>query len=420
MMKKRVLFSIALAAGALLTACDNDSNDIFDPDINPMAASDQGQVILQTCENLLADIDVEQIQTFRDLIDQISGIDLGSIMALPKNEETVAKVIQMLVPQSNPMPDTCLLMPDDIHGHYKLTGDSLSVEPSDSLEFSIIQQAMELHIGIGSSNDLLMPYPVDAAKLSAMLPSGVVFPAIILALPSESWGTSTLNGTEIASGSFSGTFNYKDIIDGIDAGKDVMSVNLSATSQDSHIEAAIECKADNYLSIVLELEKAGKPASRISAKGSNLKISEDFKLQSLDELELISDFANAVTAVAKVESVFNLYSKLSQYAVSTGQTSSQRQAEHPENTKADMKLITTIMNSTIDTRVFLLGRKVEQGILTFVPYYSEITNKWTVGPAYTIATGQTFTHDSYAGLFDLSQYDRFFRSFLVFTKGLQK
>lgn len=420
MMKKRVLFSIALAAGALLTACDNDSNDIFDPDINPMAASDQGQVILQTCENLLADIDVEQIQTFRDLIDQISGIDLGSIMALPKNEETVAKVIQMLVPQSNPMPDTCLLMPDDIHGHYKLTGDSLSVEPSDSLEFSIIQQAMELHIGIGSSNDLLMPYPVDAAKLSAMLPSGVVLPAIILALPSESWGTSTLNGTEIASGSFSGTFNYKDIIDGIDAGKDVMSVNLSATLQDSHIEAAIECKADNYLSIVLELGKAGKPASRISAKGSNLKISEDFKLQSLDELELISDFANTVTAVAKVESVFNLYSKLSQYAVSTGQTSSQRQAEHPENTKADMKLITTIMNSTIDTRVFLLGRKVEQGILTFVPYYSEITNKWTVGPAYTIATGQTFTHDSYAGLFDLSQYDRFFRSFLVFTKDLQK
>lgn len=425
-MKKLLHIFPALFLGFFLISCDDDKlGGPIDPALRSLSSDEQGAMILQACNDWVdnANLDIDRLSTVMDITRKTAHISYKRILKQENNSEATDSFIRRILPYTDPATGICMFKFNQVQAHYILNEDSLIIEPSDSLEITIIQGDSELHGGVTNTDDVFLPVQLPIKTDGLVSPQGTQVSAIMMAVPTRTSVSIDLNGNHLTDVECAGKADYRKFANGFNSAKDSLLFQVSAAIGDNDLNLKVECKADNVLSFAIDWSRYGRLINRISTRCTKLAITSEKKIKSLDTFQLEANLTDSVRAVATIANAGNLLNLIMKFVKEDDSEDDKPSQGGGSSSSKDKKglmyLISVAMNEYISTSVYFRQNPIAQGKLQFERYQSIYTGKWKIGPRYT-THGQTFTHANNAGLFDPAAYDAFVRKFTEFLDQLER
>lgn len=387
-------------------------------------------MILQACNEWIdnAYLDIDRLSTVFNTTKKTADISYKRILRQDYNSEATDSFIRKVLPHTDPATGICTFSFSHIPGHYILDGDTLIVEPADSLEITIIQDESVLHGKVHYSEDVLFPVDLTINTEGLVSPQGTPVTAIVMAVPKETRVSIDLNGAHLTDVECTGSARYTSPTGYFNSAVDSLSFKVSASVGGNDLTLGAESQANNIFSVYLGWSRSGRLINMISANLTKFAISRsdqlEFEMNGM-QLEInLTDSVRAVISIPLAGKLLKLAQKLivDESGSSSGSSSgsgggsgsgSGSGGNDDNNQKSLMRLIATAMNEYLQTSVYFRRNPIAQGKLKFDCCKSSFSGDWTIGPKYS-TSGMTFTHEDHDGLFNQAEYDAFVRKFSEF------
>lgn len=425
-MKRLSIILSVLACVLFSVSCEDKlSNGTTDPNLSVLSTREQGIMILQACNEWVdnANLDIDRLSTVFNTTKKTVDISYKRILRQDYNSVATDSFIRKVLPYTDPATGICSFSFSHIPGHYILDGDTLIIEPADSLEITIIQDESVLHGKVHYSEDILFPVDLAINTDGLVSPQGTPVTAMVMAVPKETRVSIDLNGAHLTDVECRGTANYTSPTGYFNSAFDSLSIQVSASVGGNDLKLEAESKANNIFSVHLDWSRSGRLINMISVNFARFAISRSDKLEfEMGGIQLeinLTDSVRTVISIPLAGKLLNLAQKFiadesGSSSSGSGSSSGGSSGGGDSNSqKSLMRLIATAMNEYLQTSVYFRRNPIAQGKLKFECCKSPMTGDWTIGPKYT-TNGMTFTHENHDGLFDPAEYDAFVRKFSEF------